>query len=79
MSTMNISLPDSLKRCVDDQLSLRGYGASSEYVRELIRKDRDRLRLRGLFLAGAASPAAAAADTTCFADLRARTTQRAGR
>ena len=53
MSTMNISLPDSLKSFVDEQVSDRGYGTSSEYVRELIRKDQDRQRLRGLLLAGA--------------------------
>jgi antitoxin ParD1/3/4 len=38
MSTMNISLPDTLKSFVDDQVSARGYGPSSEYLRELIRK-----------------------------------------
>ena len=79
MSTMNISLPDSLKSFVDDQVSQRGYGTSSEYVRELIRKDQDRLQLRGLLLAGAASPPGAAADAAYFADLRARIAQRAGR
>ncbi len=40
---MNISLPDTLKSFVDEQVSQRGYGTSSEYVRELIRKDQDRL------------------------------------
>lgn len=53
---MNISLPDSLKDFVDEQVNQGGYGTSSEYVRELIRKDQDRLRLRGLLLAGAKSP-----------------------
>ena len=76
---MNISLPDSLKSFVDDQVSQRGYGTSSEYVRELIRKDQDRLQLRGLLLAGAASPPATVADAAYFADLRGRITQRAGR
>ena len=38
MTTMNISLPDTLKTFVDEQVSQRGYGTSSEYVRELIRK-----------------------------------------
>ena len=36
---MNISLPETLKTFVDLQVSQRGYGTSSEYVRELIRKD----------------------------------------
>ncbi len=39
MSTMNISLPESLRSFVDEQVSRRGYGTSSEYFRELIRKD----------------------------------------
>ena len=43
---MKISLPDDLKSFVDQQVSERGYGTSSEYVRELIRKDQDRLQLR---------------------------------
>ena len=52
MSTMNISLPDELKSFVDEQVSGRGFGTSSEYVRGLIRKDQDRLHLRGLLLEG---------------------------
>ena len=54
-STMNISLPDTLKAFVDEQVAGRGYGTSSEYVRELIRKDQDRQRLRRLLLNGAES------------------------
>jgi len=72
MSTMNISLPDSLKSFVDDQVSERGYSTSSEYVRDLIRKDQVRLQLRNLLLAGAESPAAAPADVAYFASLRDR-------
>ena len=72
MSTMNISLPDSLKAFVDEQVSQRGYGTSSEYVRELIRHDQDRQRLRSLLLAGAATPPAKPADQTYFEGLRAR-------
>ena len=72
MSTMNISLPDTLKSFVDEQVSQRGYGTSSEYVRELIRKDQDRLQLRALLLAGAAIVPTAAANGAYFADLRKR-------
>lgn len=72
MTTMNISLPDTLKSFVDEQVSQRGYGTSSEYVRELIRKDQDRQHLRGLLLAGASSTPAAPADTDYFESLRAR-------
>lgn len=72
---MNISLPESLKEFVDTQVSQRGYGTSSEYVRELIRKDLDRTQLRDLLLAGAASPPEMPADSAYFANLRAQITQ----
>src|SRR3546814_5962570 len=55
MSTMNISLPAALKAFVDQQVNMRGYGTSSEYVRELIRKDQDIQRLREMLLDGASS------------------------
>ena len=69
---MNISLPQPLKSFVDDQVSTRGYSTSSEYVRELIRKDQDRQRLRTLLLDGAASPPAVTADADYFGALRDR-------
>lgn len=72
MSTMNISLPDNLKRFVDQQVSERGYGTISEYVRELIRRDRDREHLRGLLFEGASSPAADPIDGRYFDNLRNR-------
>ncbi|MBT2303164.1 type II toxin-antitoxin system ParD family antitoxin [Variovorax paradoxus] len=72
MSTMNISLPESLKSFVDEQVGERGYGTSSEYLRELIRRDQDRVKLRGLLLEGASSPAAATADKAYFEDIRKR-------
>lgn len=72
MSTMNISLPDSLKSFVDEQVSERGYGTSSEYVRELIRKDQDRQRLRGLLLAGAATAPTTPVNAGYFEGLRDR-------
>ena len=72
MGTMNISLPLSLKSFVDDQVAFRGYGTSSEYVRELIRKDHDRLHLRNLLLKGAGSKTAAPADRAYFESLRDR-------
>lgn len=77
MSTMNISLPESLKSFVDEQVAQRGYGTSSEYVRELIRKDADILRLRGLLLKGAASAPAAPVDASYFSTLRERVQKRA--
>jgi antitoxin ParD1/3/4 len=75
MGTMNISLPDSLRAFVDEQVTERGYGTSSEYVRELIRQDQDRLRLRSLLLEGAESPLGRPADVSHFAGLRKRARQ----
>ncbi|MXY56670.1 MAG: type II toxin-antitoxin system ParD family antitoxin [Gammaproteobacteria bacterium] len=72
MTTMNISLPDALRSFVNDQVNTRGYSTSSEYVRDLIRNDRDRQRLRRLLLEGAASPQAAKADAGYFDTLRRR-------
>lgn len=72
MSTMNISLPEALKAFVDQQVDSRGYGTSSEYVRELIRKDQDHQRLRALLLDGGHSAATAPAADDYFRALRDR-------
>ena len=51
---------------------LRYFQSDPLPVRELIRKDQDRQRLRGLLLEGAASPQAATADADYFDQLRDR-------
>ena len=70
MSTMNVSLPDELKAFVDVQTVQGGFGSTSEFVRDLIRREQDRLHLRALLLDGAASPAGPIADDDYFATLR---------
>ena len=72
MGTMNISLPDALRDFVDGQVTERGYGTSSEYVRELIRHDQERRAMRALLLEGAASPPSGEADAEYFQTLRSR-------
>jgi len=72
MSTMTISLPEQLKRYVDEQVAARSFGTSSAYIRELIRRDRDREALRALLLDGAASEPGTPANAACFDDLRLR-------
>lgn len=72
MSTMNISLTDSLKAFVDTPLGEHGFGTSSEYVRELIQRDQDRVRLRAMLLAGAASLSGEAVTPNYFDKLRAK-------
>lgn len=72
MGTMNISLPDSMKTFVDEQVQTGGYGTSSEYVRELIRRDQDRNHLRGLLMAGAVSEPTTPITPAYFDSLRDR-------
>jgi antitoxin ParD1/3/4 len=58
MTTLTISLPESLKQFVDAQVASKGYGNVSEYFRSLLReaqqKDAD-ARLEALLLEGLAS------------------------
>ncbi|MGC1486313.1 MAG: type II toxin-antitoxin system ParD family antitoxin [Albidovulum sp.] len=42
MGTMNISLPDPMKSWVETQTKSGRYANSSDYVRDLIRRDRAR-------------------------------------
>jgi len=67
---MNVSLPDNLKAFVDDTVERCDYGSTSEYVRDLIRRDHERRQLRDALLEGAQSRIAATADASYFASLR---------
>ena len=69
---MNVSLPDELKSYVDEQVGDGAYGSTSEYVRDLIRRDRDRQQLRRALLDGAASPLGPIADASFFTAVRDR-------
>ena len=69
---MNVSLPHELKAYVDDQVEAGGYGSTSEYVRDLIRRDKDRQQLRRALLDGAASAPGPIADLSYFETLRGR-------
>ena len=42
MATMNISLPDAMKTWAEQQAESGRYSNTSDYVRDLIRKDQDR-------------------------------------
>jgi antitoxin ParD1/3/4 len=72
MASMNVSLPDSLKEFVEKQVHERGYGTSSEFVRELIRRERARDELRGLIADGIASGDGSTGDEDYFQGLRDR-------
>jgi antitoxin ParD1/3/4 len=58
MTTVTISLPDSLKAFIDRQLATKGYGNVSEYFRTLLREAQakeEEARLEVLLLEGLAS------------------------
>lgn len=42
MATMNVSLPDAMKAWAEAQAETGRYGNTSDYVRDLIRRDQDR-------------------------------------
>lgn len=43
MATMNVSLPDPMKAWVERQAESGRYGNASDYIRDLIRKDQERI------------------------------------
>ena len=46
MATMNVSLPDKMKAWVEEQVQTGRYGNSSDYVRDLVRRDQERAEAR---------------------------------
>ena len=73
---MNIPLPDIMRSHVDQRVSQEGYGTSNEYVRELIRRDKDHSQLRVMILKELESPETWQADAAYFQGLRKRLEQR---
>ncbi|XBQ15267.1 MAG: type II toxin-antitoxin system ParD family antitoxin [Oceanicaulis sp.] len=39
MATMNVSLPDALKKHVEERVASGEYASASDFVRDLVRKD----------------------------------------
>ena len=58
MTSLNISLPEVLKAYVEGQVASGDWGTPSEYIRELIRQDKDRrmVNLEQELLAAAKGP-----------------------
>lgn len=42
MTTLNISLPDSMRAFIDEQTNSGNYSTASEYLRALVREDQKR-------------------------------------
>jgi antitoxin ParD1/3/4 len=57
--TMNISLTEDLKVFVDERVKARSYSSTSEYMRDLVRRDEERAKeehFKSLIEEGLASP-----------------------
>ena len=55
MTSLNVSLPESMREWIDDQVKKGGYGTASEFVREVIReaqKNKARQELEAKLLEG---------------------------
>jgi antitoxin ParD1/3/4 len=79
-TSMNVSLPKTLRSFVDERVEASIYTSASEYVRELIRKDREQRaandRLEELLLEGLASGPAAEWSEDDWASIRQRVSER---
>ena len=73
MTTVSISLPESLKKFVDRQVRSKGYGNVSEYFRGLLREAQEResqAKLEGLLLQGIESGEDIKIDREFWKDLK---------
>lgn len=73
MKSMNISLPDSMRTYVEEQVANGGYSTASEYFRELVRQDQQRKaqeRLEVLLLEGLDSGTATEITAQDWQDIR---------
>jgi len=55
MTTLNISLPESMRDFISEQVAKGGYSTTSEYIRHLIRQELERvakIQLETLLLEG---------------------------
>lgn len=72
---MSFALPESMREYIDARVRDGNYGNTSEYLRELIRRDQDQQaakRLRELIADGLASGEGRPLTDEVIADLRAR-------
>jgi len=73
VKSMNISLPDSMRSYVEEQVATGGYSTVSEYFRELVRSDQKRKaneRLETLLLEGLDSGSATPMSDRDWEDVR---------
>lgn len=73
MKSMNISLPDTMRTYIEEQVASGGYSTVSEYFRELVRQDQKRKaqeRLEALLLEGLDSGSATPMTAGDWEDIR---------
>lgn len=79
MTSLNISLPKSMRTWIDQQVKVGGYSTASEFVREVLReaqKARARQELEQKLIEGIESGPAIAVDDRYWDDLRKRVSSR---
>ena len=82
MKSMNISLPDSMRTYVEEQVASGGYSTVSEYFRELVRQDQKckaQERLETLLLEGINSGTATEITAQDWEDIRQAVRKRIGK
>ena len=75
MATMNVSLPDSLKHFVQERANSSDYSNPSDYIRALIRADKQRAaeeKLEAALLEGLSSGPSVSIDSTFWERLNQR-------
>jgi antitoxin ParD1/3/4 len=75
MTTLNISLPDSMRTYIETTVAQGGYSTASEYIRQLVREDQKRAakeRLEALLMAGIESGPAVEITDDFWADKKAK-------
>lgn len=82
MAQMNISVPDGLKQWAEHRVAEGSYASTSDYLRDLMRRDRDAAaelaRLQAALDQGRASGIDPRSVEQVFADIRARHLPRNG-
>lgn len=80
-TTMNVSLPDTLKDYVQQRVAQGAFSNPSDYIRALIREDRERqaaARLEALLLEGLSSGDPASLDVDEWKSIRQEVKERIG-
>lgn len=76
MTSLTISLPESLTAFIDEQVATGAFANNSQFLGQLVRAEQVRQKLRNMLLAGGQSPLTSPADAAYFANLRAHVEQK---